>query len=91
MPIYRRQFNPESNKHPDVLCCSMNNDNDGNPSLLLGYSQCITIIIIQWQIFPFFSRQTGQTQRLSLELSSKYNDANHLHDLRNDHFFKMEE
>jgi hypothetical protein len=25
-----RQFNSESNKHPDVLYCSMNNDNDGD-------------------------------------------------------------
>jgi hypothetical protein len=30
MPIYRRQFNSESNKHPDVLYCSMKNDNDGD-------------------------------------------------------------
>ena len=30
MLTYRKQFNSESNKHPDVLYCSMNNDNDDN-------------------------------------------------------------
>jgi hypothetical protein len=28
--IYRKQFNSESNKHPDVLFCSMSDDNNGD-------------------------------------------------------------